>query len=113
MLKIKSIKTKKIPNLYVGKKIYGNKYSSIIIIETNRSNLVGFGETYLSVYVPEIINYCIKYFSEKLINQNPLEIEKNINNLKIPFVTHNGLIKGLISGIEIALWDIKAKFITS
>ena len=71
---------------------------------------MGFGETYLSVYVPEIINYCIKYFSEKLINQNPLEIEKNINNLKIPFVTHNGLIKGLISGIEIALWDIKAKF---
>jgi len=110
LLKIKKITSKKIPNLYSGKKIYGNKYSSIITIETNNPNLVGFGETYLSVYVPQIVNYCIKSFSKKLINQNPINIEKIISDLQIPFVTHNGLIKGLISGIEIALWDIKAKY---
>ena len=110
MLKIKSINTKKISNIYVGNKIYGNKFSSILVIKTNKSDLVGYGETYLSVYVPEIINDCLKYFSQKLINRNPLEIEKNVNELQIPFVTHNGLIKGLISGLEIALWDIKSKF---
>ena len=109
MLKIKSIKTKKISNLYKGKKVYGNKSSLIIIIETNKKNLQGFGETYLSVYIPNIIKSSLNFFSKKLVNQNPLKIEKILDNLEIPFVTHNGFFRGLINGIEIALWDIKAK----
>ena len=111
MLKIKSIKVKKISNIYKGNKIYGNKSSSIINIKTNIKKIEGYGETYLSVYVPNIVKFIINSFAKKLIGKNPLEIEKILSELKIPFVSHNGLIKGLTAGIEIALWDIKSKFL--
>jgi len=111
LLKIKSIKIKKIPNIYKGNKIYGNTSSSIINIKTNIKEIEGYGETYLSVYVPDIVKFIINSFVKNLVGKNPLKIEKILSELKIPFVSHNGLIKGLTAGIEIALWDIKSKFL--
>jgi len=87
----------------------GVKSIGLVEVHTD-SGLVGIGETYTGVYVPELIEPIVKTIESLVVGKNPLEIEDVYNSMEIPFVSMNGIIRSIIGAIEIALWDIKGQF---
>ena len=60
---------------------------SIGIVEIRTSDgLVGIGETYSGVYVPELIKPTVKFIESLIVGMNPLNIEDVYNSMDIPFV---------------------------
>jgi len=86
----------------------GVKSIGIVEVHTD-AGFIGIGETYSGVYTPELINPIVKYLKTLIIGQNPREIDKINKLLEIPFISGTGLIKSIISAIDIALWDIKGQ----
>ena len=86
----------------------GVKSIGIIEIKTD-NDIIGFGETYSGVYVPELIKPVIEFIKPNIIGLNPINIEEVINKINIPFITDTGLFRSIISAIDIALWDIKGQ----
>lgn len=86
----------------------GVKSIGIAEVKTD-DGLVGIGETYSGVYVPELIEPTVKFIESLIVGMNPLNIEDVYNSMDIPFVGMNGFIRSVIGGIEMALWDIKGK----
>ncbi len=85
---------------------------SIGIVEVHTDvGYVGFGETYSGVYTPELIAPIIQFLQSIVIGRNPLEINEINNSLRIPFITNSGLVRSIISAIDIALWDIKGQYL--
>ncbi len=112
MKKIKKIICHILSSKYGNEKVFGQpkKVRSFVIVEVQSSNgISGFGESYQSAYLPEISKFIIDYLSKYFLN---LEINfaiKKIENFRIPFVSQVGIIKGLLSSLEIAILDAKAK----
>lgn len=93
-------------------KVFGQPLGvkSIGIVEVRTSGgLVGIGETYSGVYVPELIEPTVKFIESLIVGMNPLNIEDVYNSMDIPFVGMNGFIRSVIGAIEMALWDIKGQ----
>ena len=86
----------------------GVKSIGIVEVKTD-DGLVGIGETYSGVYVPELIKPTVKLIESLIVGMNPLNIEDVYNSMDIPFVGMNGFIRSVIGGIEMALWDISGK----
>lgn len=112
MTKIKSVKTILVSAEYGNGKVYGQPQSvktiAIIKIETS-NNLYGIGETYSGIYSPEIINEIVNFLKPLLIGRKIKE-DFNLQDLiSIPFIGSTGLIKSVISGIEIAYLDLLGK----
>jgi len=88
---------------------YSEKYNLIVKIVTDEG-IFGLGECYgPAKVIKPIIDDLIK---PKLINRDPLLNENIWNDLyksTLDF-SRKGIIMSAISGIDIALWDIKAKF---
>src|SRR5689334_9418722 len=87
---------------------YGTRASMIIRIETDQG-LVGWGES----YGPARINAAIvRNLAPFLIGKDPLRTEWIWQELYARFRDHGqkGSIVQAISGIDIALWDLKGKF---
>ena len=88
----------------------GVKSIGLVEIKTD-SNIEGIGETYSGVYTPELISILINQIKPFLIGKDPLNINEIYNSLQIPFISNNGLYKSIISAVDIALWDIKGKYL--
>jgi L-alanine-DL-glutamate epimerase-like enolase superfamily enzyme len=86
----------------------GVKSIGIIEIHTN-SGLIGTGETYAGVYTPELVSDIAGFLSSYVVGKDPLEHDVVNKVLEIPFVSGSGLIRSVISAIDIALWDIKGQ----
>ncbi len=86
----------------------GVKSIGLVEVHTD-SGLVGIGETYTGVYVPELIEPIVKTIESLVVGKNPLDIEDVYNSMEIPFVSMNGFVRSIIGAIEIALWDIKGQ----
>ena len=83
---------------------------SIGLVEVHTDDgLVGIGETYSGVYVPELIEPTVKFLESLVVGLNPLNIEGVYDTMEIPFVGRDGFIRSVIGAIEIALWDIKGQ----
>ena len=79
-----------------------------IEIETD-SGIVGVGEATLEGFAKTMVS-AVEDFKRMLIGLNPLEIEKIWEDLyRRKFWRGNLLILTALSGIEMALWDIKGK----
>ncbi|MEL0048760.1 MAG: galactonate dehydratase, partial [Gammaproteobacteria bacterium] len=75
-------------------------------IETDEG-IVGWGE---ATSGPLAVVSMIEEFGEVLIGKDPMEIEKHWQTLYHHFHVRGGVVQmTAISGIEIALWDIKGK----
>ena len=97
---------------YGDTKVFGQpkKLRSGVIIEVQtKNNLSGFGESYLSGYLPEISKQSLEYFSDFLVGKKIDKIEEIVSSLNIPFCNNNGFLKSIISAIEIAIFDLKSK----
>lgn len=92
-----------------------NNLKNVGIIEViTDNNIKGYGETYSGVYAGELIKPIIDFLKINLIN-NKLE---NINDIKKinkkiltkPFISRNGIIPSIFSGINIALYDVLSQY---
>ena len=83
----------------------GVKSVGFVEVHTD-SGLVGLGEAYAGVYVPELIESVANFIGSRLIGLNPLEPEVVAEKSHIPFISRNGLFCSVYSAIDTALWDI-------
>ena len=86
----------------------GVKSIGLVEVHTD-TGLIGIGETYSGVYVPELIEPTVNFLESLVVGLNPLNVEGVYNIMEIPFVGRDGFIRSVIGAIEIALWDIKGQ----
>ena len=75
------------------------------------AGVTGLGETYAGVYVPELIEPTASFF-ESLLMGTTLGDDDALDRVSdIPFVGRNGLLRSVLSAIDIAIWDIRGKLL--
>ena len=93
-------------------KYYGynkKKIVSLVKIST-KYNIYGIGESLVGIYSPELFEINTKYLSKFLIDKDAKEGLQEINSLqKNKFFINSGLIKSILSAIEMSLIDIVSK----
>ncbi len=112
MVKINSIETILVSSNYGNGKVYGQPKSvktiALIKLKTNK-NIYGIGETYSGIYSPELVVNVVD-FLKPLILGKKIDENFDINSIKlIPFIASTGLVKSVISGLEIAYYDLLGK----
>lgn len=109
-MKISEIKSYNFSSIFAAKNTFGNskglKNISLVTVKT-KCGLEGIGETYIGIYIPELILPVIKELRDFLVGKNPEEIVKK--KIHIPFVSRSGIFKNIYSAVDIAIWDIIAK----
>ena len=109
-MEITQIKSHNFSSIYASKNTFGSskglKNISLITVKT-KCGLEGIGETYVGIYVPELIMPIINEIKYYLIGKNPEKIVQN--KFHIPFVSRNGIFKSIYSAVDIAMWDLIAK----
>lgn len=109
---IKSVSAVRLSSHYGDGKVFGQskgvKTICLIKVETD-SGLVGFGETYAGIYIPEIIPYIAEQLNETVRGTELTDPLAILQSCYIPFVSRNGIFCSVYSGFDIALWDILAQ----
>lgn len=84
--------------------------TAIIRIETD-SGIDGLGESTLGYFAPDAVPALVEYFKPVLIGKDPMDITKLTRELVNDSVwwARTGAGCGVISGLELALWDLKGK----
>ena len=84
--------------------------ASFILIETD-TELTGIGETYAGYFVPEQVPAAVEFYAPILLGADPLEIDVLYRRLFVAgkFWARVGLGSIVMSGIEMALLDLKGK----
>ena len=84
--------------------------AGFIVIETD-TELVGIGETYAGYFVPEQVPAAVEFYAPILIGADPLEIDVLYRRMFLSgkFWARVGLGSIVLSGIEMALLDLKGK----
>lgn len=86
--------------------------AAFIIIETD-NGLQGLGETYAGYFVPEQVPEVVAFYEPILVGANPLEIDLLCRRMFVAgkFWARVGLGSIVLSGIEMALFDLKGKML--
>lgn len=89
----------------------GNLKSSAIVEVTTDEGLTGIGETLLGYFAPETVPALVDYYVPLLVGRDPDDIEGLWRAMyqSSYFWGRHGAAMSVISGIDIALWDIRAK----
>ena len=84
--------------------------AGFIVIETD-TELVGLGETYAGYFVPEQVPAAVEFYAPILIGSDPLDIDVLYQRMFLcgKFWARVGLGSIVLSGIEMALLDLKGK----
>lgn len=77
---------------------------------TTDNGLIGYGEAYCAIYVPEMFREIIFHLKTFLLDEDPSDPEKLYDQIHIPFVMRSGLYQSAYSAIDIALWDIASQY---
>lgn len=88
----------------------GKRSAAFVIVESDEG-VTGLGETYAGVFVPELAAQLVNLIGEKLVGLDPFGVPA-LHGMMTRFTSywgHGGFAKNVISGIEIALWDLKGK----
>lgn len=90
----------------------GLRSASFLIIETDEG-ISGLGECYSGVFVPELTVMLMEMIGKHLIGCDPLNIDilKGMMTRFTSYWGYGGFAKNVISAFEIALWDIKGKYL--
>tara|TARA_B100000787_G_C16198917_1_gene303172 strand:+ start:7486 stop:8640 length:1155 start_codon:yes stop_codon:yes gene_type:complete len=95
-----------------GGKYFGynkEKFLGIIKITTNKK-IAGYGETLVGVYSPKLFKINLAYISKFINKKNLYPALDELNKLKRnKFFFDCGILKSIIAGIEIAIFDILAQ----
>ena len=84
--------------------------TAVIRIETN-SDIDGLGETTWGYFAPEAVPAMVEYFKPVLIGKDPMQITSLTRALVNDSIwwARSGAGCSVISGIELALWDLRGK----
>ena len=84
--------------------------TAVIRIETD-TKIDGLGEATWGYFAPEAVPAMVEYFKPVLIGKDPMEITRLTRALIDDSVwwARSGAGRSVISGIELALWDLKGK----
>jgi L-alanine-DL-glutamate epimerase-like enolase superfamily enzyme len=85
----------------------GRRSACFVEVETD-AGIVGVGETYAGVYVPEVAAAIVELFKPLVVGQDPTSPEAvyRIAYRATSYFGRTGLTVMVLSGIENALWDI-------
>lgn len=86
----------------------GVKSLGIVEVHTDAGQ-IGIGETYAGVYAPELVTPIVEFLKPIIVGMDPCDIGTINKSLKIPFISGSGLMRSVISAVDIALWDIKGQ----
>ena len=84
--------------------------TAVVRIETD-SGIEGLGEITLGYFSPESVVPLVDFFKPKLLGQDPMNISslnREMFDLAV-FWARSGAGRSVISGLEMALWDLKGK----
>ena len=84
--------------------------TAVIRIETD-SDIDGLGETTWGYFAPEAVPAMVEYFKPVLIGKDPMQITSLTRELVNDSIwwARSGAGCSVISGIELALWDLRGK----
>jgi len=108
-IKISKIETINLKGSFGNGKYFGyGKYKVLGLVKvTTNKKISGLGECLVGVYSPELLNINIKYILKFLKNKNLEETLTEIENLqKNKFFFDTGILKSVLSSLEIAIFDI-------
>ncbi len=89
---------------------YTHNLLNIVVIDTDEPGIQGIGIAGGVEDAPEIGKAFVEYFRKGLLGMNPLDNERIWHGMWRPkLVGRRGISTRIISGIDIALWDVKAK----
>jgi L-alanine-DL-glutamate epimerase-like enolase superfamily enzyme len=88
----------------------GYKSSAIVRIETD-AGITGLGEIIIGYFAPEAVPGLVDYYIPHLIGKDPLQSTTLWNRMyeSSKWWGRSGAAVSVISGIDIALWDIRGK----
>jgi L-alanine-DL-glutamate epimerase-like enolase superfamily enzyme len=88
----------------------GYKSSALVRVETD-AGITGLGEIIIGYFAPEAVPTLVDYFIPHLIGKDPLQTNALWNRMyeSSKWWGRSGAAVSVISGIDIALWDIKGK----
>src|ERR1019366_7159180 len=86
------------------------KSSALVRIETD-AGITGLGEIIIGYFAPEAVPTLVEYFIPHLIGKDPLQSGVLWNRMyeSSKWWGRSGAAVSIISGIDIALWDIRGK----
>lgn len=84
--------------------------TAVVRVETD-SELDGLGEITLAYFSPESVEPIVDFFKPVLIGQDPFDISRLGRAMfdEAVFWARSGAGRSVISGLEMALWDLKGK----
>ena len=89
---------------------YTHNLLNLVVIETDEPGLTGIGISGGVEVTPEIGGAFIAHFKKILVGMDPLDNERIWREMWRPkLVGRRGISTRVVSGIDIALWDIKGK----
>jgi L-alanine-DL-glutamate epimerase-like enolase superfamily enzyme len=89
---------------------YTHSLLNIVVIETDNPDITGIGLAGGVEVTPEIGMSFVTHFKKALVGMDPLDNERIWREMWRPkLVGRRGISTRVISGIDIALWDIKGK----
>jgi D-arabinonate dehydratase/D-galactarolactone cycloisomerase len=85
---------------------------SVGLIEVHTDiGVSGLGETYAGVYVPELIGPTATFLEALLVGIKVGDAAALKPVSDIPFIGRNGLLRSVLSAIDIAIWDVRGKIL--
>jgi L-alanine-DL-glutamate epimerase-like enolase superfamily enzyme len=84
--------------------------TALIEIVTD-TELTGVGESMLAYFIPDAVEPIVSFYKPLLIGKDPQRIKSIMERLYVASVYwgRTGAAMSVLSGIDIALWDLKAK----
>ncbi len=108
-VKINSISSKILAGNFGKGKYFGyskKKVISLVEIKSNR-NKVGFGESLVGIYSPDLYEKNLKYLSKFFLNKNLKDALGICNQLqRNKFFYYSGLLKSILASIEIGILNL-------
>lgn len=89
----------------------GNRNSAALIEVGTDAGVTGLGETILGHFAPSVVPALVDYFKPLLIGEDPFAIDRLWHKLYQNSIWwgRKGAGLSVLSGIDIALWDLKGK----
>lgn len=85
--------------------------SAVFVEVETADGLVGVGETYLGVYMPELAVECVRFFAPYLRGRDSVQINRLVRDGRwiTSYVGRSGPTIMVLGAIECALWDLRGK----
>lgn len=84
-----------------------NEFKTVVWIQVKAGNVYGYSEVYSGIYTPDLVVSIVHELRRHFIL---LEIDNAISkNVKIPFISRNGVVNSVLGCLRWAFLDLKGK----